>query len=89
MMVTQSDMMFLAILAVLLIFCYRQSKDRFEPAPACPFRAEYGSPDATPDMDMKQLADAAMLATPPMPSPMAELFDQRAFWGTSSRTTTM
>ena len=79
-MVTNSDALFLIIIVVLLIFCFQQSSnEKFEAGPACPFRPRYDSPDATAGPDLKAIADAALLATPPMASPLPELYSQTSF----------
>ena len=77
---SHSDTMFIIILVVLAIFCYCQSdREKFEPGPPCPFRPQYDSPDSTPGPDLKAIADASLLATPPAPSPLPELYTQRGF----------
>ena len=76
-----NDAIFLACLVVVAMFLYCQSPrtENFEPGPPCPYRTPYATLDAPPGPDMKAIADMSMLATPPQPSPSAELFSQRSF----------
>ena len=80
-MAPNNNTILLLLLAIIAIYCYRQSSEKFEPAPPCPFRPTYDSPDSTPGPDLKAIADAALLATPPMPSPLPELYSQASFFG--------
>ena len=81
-----NDIVFLVVLVALIYLAWRYTpSEKFEPSPPCPFRAQYASPDDTPGPDLRAIADMSLLATPPMPSPMAELFSQKAFFGDDAR----